>query len=120
MLNKQLELRMIFEVFGEFCSYSCAMTLESDRLLGEIVQKSGKIVTAWACAGDFDPAGLVSNFCEIEWPRKSGKRLQVPEADRAGWFTLDEARAKMNSAQTPFLFRLAAILASDGLTGKSG
>ncbi len=90
------------------------------RPLGEIVQKSGKIVTAWACAGDFDPAGLVSNFCEIEWPRKSGKRVQIPEADRAGWFSLDEARAKMNPAQTPFLSRLAAILARDGPTGKSG
>ncbi len=67
-----------------------------------------------------DPAGLVSNFRGIEWPRKSGKRLQVPEADRADWFTLDEARAKMNPAQTPFLSRLAAILARDGLTGRSG
>lgn len=84
------------------------------RPLGEIVQKSGKVVTAWACAGDFDPAGLVSNFCEVEWPRKSGERLQIPEADRAGWFTLDEARTKMNPAQTPFLSRLAAILALGG------
>ncbi len=82
--------------------------------LGEIVQKSGKAVTAWACEGDFDPAQLVSNFCEIEWPRGSGKRLSIPEVDRAEWFTLDEARAKINPAQTPYLSRLAAIL---GLAG---
>ncbi|MGA9764851.1 MAG: NUDIX domain-containing protein, partial [Rhodomicrobium sp.] len=60
--------------------------------LGEIVQKSGKLVAAWACAGDFDPARLVSNSCEIEWPPRSGRRLSIPEADRADWFTLDEAR----------------------------
>lgn len=80
--------------------------------LGEIVQKSGKLVAAWACAGDFDPARLVSNSCEIEWPPRSGRRLSIPEADRADWFTLDEARPKMNPAQTAFLDRLAAHLAS--------
>ncbi len=80
--------------------------------LGEVVQKSGKAVTAWACEGEFDPARLVSNFCEIEWPPRSGKRLQIPEADRADWFTLEEARAKINPAQTPFLDRLAAHLAT--------
>ena len=80
------------------------------RALGEIVQKSGKIVTAWASVGFLSGRAGV-RFCEIEWPRKSGKRLQVPEADRAGWFTLVEARAKMNAAQTPFLSRLSAILA---------
>jgi predicted NUDIX family NTP pyrophosphohydrolase len=88
--------------------------------LGEIVQKSGKVVTAWACAGDFDTGKLASNFCEIEWPRRSGKRLSIPEVDRAEWFALDEAQAKMNPAQTPFLGRLAAILAAAGLAGKSG
>jgi len=78
--------------------------------LGEIIQKSGKVVTAWACEGDFDPAALLSNFCEIEWPRGSGKLLSIPEVDRAEWFTLDEARAKLNPAQIPLLDRLAAIL----------
>jgi predicted NUDIX family NTP pyrophosphohydrolase len=80
--------------------------------LGEIVQKSGKVVTAWACEGDFDPARLVSNLCEMEWPPRSGKRISIPEVDRAGWFTLDEARAKLNPAQTAFLSRLSALLAS--------
>jgi predicted NUDIX family NTP pyrophosphohydrolase len=83
--------------------------------LGEITQKSGKAVIAWACRGDFDPAKLVSNLCEIEWPPRSGKRLQIPEADRAEWFTLGEARVKLNPAQVPFLNRLAAHLASASL-----
>jgi predicted NUDIX family NTP pyrophosphohydrolase len=78
--------------------------------LGEIVQKSGKVVSAWACEGDFDPASLVSIRCEIEWPTASGKRLSIPEVDRAEWFTLDEARPKLNPAQIPLLARLAAIL----------
>jgi predicted NUDIX family NTP pyrophosphohydrolase len=78
--------------------------------LGDIMQKSGKVVTAWACEGDFDPAKLASNLCEIEWPHKCGKRVSIPEVDRAEWYKLDEARAKMNPAQTPFLSRLAAIL----------
>ncbi|MGO8955045.1 MAG: NUDIX domain-containing protein [Rhodomicrobium sp.] len=80
------------------------------QALGDIVQKSGKVVTAWACQGDLDPAALTSSLCEIEWPRGSGKRLSIPEVDRAEWFTLDEARAKLNPAQIPLLGRLAAIL----------
>ncbi|MGO9543488.1 MAG: NUDIX domain-containing protein [Rhodomicrobium sp.] len=87
--------------------------------LGEIVQKSGKVVTAWACEGDFDPAKLVSNICEIEWPPRSGKRVAIPEVDRAEWFTLDEARVRMNPAQVPFLSRLARILPQAGAAGKS-
>ncbi len=79
--------------------------------LGEIVQASRKIVAAWACEGDFDPARLVSNYCEIEWPSRSGKRLSIPEVDRAAWFTLEEAREKVNPAQIALLERLAAMLA---------
>lgn len=82
------------------------------RPLGEIVQKNGKLVTAWACEGDFDPATLFSNSCEIEWPPRSGRRLSIPEVDRAEWLTLEEARAKINPAQIPLLERLAAQLAA--------
>jgi predicted NUDIX family NTP pyrophosphohydrolase len=78
--------------------------------LGEVRQKSGKTVAAWACAGAFDPARLVSNTVEIEWPPQSGRRLTIPEVDRAEWFTLDEARAKINPAQKAFLDRLAVWL----------
>lgn len=81
------------------------------RPLGEIAQKNGKLVKAWACEGDFDPNTLFSNVCEIEWPPKSGKRISIPEVDRADWFTLQEARAKINPAQIPLLDRLAAQLA---------
>jgi predicted NUDIX family NTP pyrophosphohydrolase len=95
--------------FGE----ETGMAPEGDfHSLGEIVQAGGKTVTAWACEGDFDPAKLVSNLCEIEWPPRSGKLLRIPEADRAEWFNLDAARMKLNPAQVPFLDRLAAHLTS--------
>ena len=76
--------------------------------LGEIVQKSGKRITAWAFAGQCDPARLVSNEFEIEWPPRSGRRQRYPESDRVAWFGLDEARRTMHAAQGALLDRLAA------------
>lgn len=78
--------------------------------LGAIQQLSGKLVSAWAFEGDFDPAELVSNTSSIEWPPRSGRRMEVPEVDRAEWFTLDAAREKILPAQIPFLDRLAESL----------
>ncbi len=79
--------------------------------LGEVRQKSGKLVRAWAIAGDFDPATAVSNTFELEWPPGSGQRIEVPEVDRAQWFALDPARTKINPAQVALLDRLAELLA---------
>jgi predicted NUDIX family NTP pyrophosphohydrolase len=76
--------------------------------LGEVRQKGGKIVTCFAVEGDFDVATLRSNMFEIEWPPRSGRRHSFPEVDRAQWFTVEEARAKMNPAQAAFLDRLAS------------
>lgn len=84
---------------------------ESDFLpLGEIRQPSGKQVTAWALVGDFDPATLVSNTCLIEWPPRSGKQMEIPEADRSAWFTIDAARKKIFKGQDKLLDRLVAAL----------
>lgn len=82
--------------------------------LGEIRQKAGKTVTAFAAEGDFDPATLVSNSFEMEWPPKSGKRVSFPEIDRAGWFSLAEAREKMIEAQRPLLDRLESRIGGGG------
>lgn len=78
--------------------------------LGEIRQKSGKRVRAWAIAGDLDPADVVSNRCEVEWPPRSGRKIEIPEVDRAEWFALETAREKLNAGQVPLLDRLVHIL----------
>jgi predicted NUDIX family NTP pyrophosphohydrolase len=76
--------------------------------LGEIRQKGGKRVTAFAHYGHFDHAAVASNLCEVEWPPKSGRKQLVPEIDRAQWFALDEARRRILPSQLPLLDRLAA------------
>jgi predicted NUDIX family NTP pyrophosphohydrolase len=78
--------------------------------LGEVRQRSGKIVAAWAVAGDLDPAGVVSNTFEMQWPPRSGRMQAFPEVDRAGWFELDAAREKLNPGQVPLLDRLREAL----------
>ena len=78
--------------------------------LGHIVQKSGKVVYAWAFEGDADPATLTSATTSTEWPPKSGKWITVPEIDRAAFFSIDAARSKMNAAQVELLDRLLAAL----------
>lgn len=78
--------------------------------LGEVVQKSGKRIQAWAFAGEFDPAQLRCNTFEMEWPPRSGRRQSYPEIDRVAWFALDEARRKIIAAQLPLLDRLEAAL----------
>jgi predicted NUDIX family NTP pyrophosphohydrolase len=82
--------------------------------LGSIKQRGGKVVTAWAFAGDQDPATLVSNTFEMIWPARSGRLQTFPEADRAGWFTPEEARRMIIESQAEFIARLEQILARDG------
>jgi predicted NUDIX family NTP pyrophosphohydrolase len=74
--------------------------------LGEVRQKSGKVVRAWAAPGDFDPAELRSSTFEMEWPPRSGRRQTFPEVDRAGWFTPAQAAEKLVPAQAAFVERL--------------
>jgi predicted NUDIX family NTP pyrophosphohydrolase len=78
--------------------------------LGEVKQKSGKIVSAWAVAGDLDVTEITSNTVEVQWPPRSGKMLEIPEVDRAEWFPIHQAREKINPAQAELLDRLVAIL----------
>jgi predicted NUDIX family NTP pyrophosphohydrolase len=80
--------------------------------LGEVRQSSGKRVVAWAVEGDFDPAALRSNTFTIEWPPRSGRQAEFPEVDRAEWFDLDTARAKLVKAQAAFVDALERELGS--------
>ena len=79
--------------------------------LGSVQLKSGKLVVGYAVEGDLDPATLVSNTFELEWPPRSGRTQAFPEIDRAAWFGLDAAREKLNPAQAAFVDRLEALLA---------
>jgi predicted NUDIX family NTP pyrophosphohydrolase len=79
--------------------------------LGHVRMKSGKVVHAWAVAGDFDPDRLQSITFDLEWPRGSGVMRSFPEVDRAEWFALDEARRRILPAQAAFLDALSAALA---------
>ncbi len=78
--------------------------------LGEIRQKSGKTILAYAAAVDFKASSLRSNIFALEWPPRSGKIEQFPEVDRAEWFTLAEARDKINIGQLPLFQRLEKML----------
>jgi len=81
------------------------------RPLGEVSQKGGKLVVAFAVEGDFDVAALRSNTFEMEWPPRSGRRQAFPEIDRAEWFALRAAQQKIIAGQLPLLDRLEAISA---------
>jgi predicted NUDIX family NTP pyrophosphohydrolase len=78
--------------------------------LGELVQPSRKIVSAWAVAGDFDPAKLKSNTFELAWPPRSGRSVTFPEVDRAAWFSPERAREKILPGQREFIARLMKAL----------
>jgi len=78
--------------------------------LGSIRQKNGKEVFAWAVEGDFDPATIRSNTFRMEWPPKSGRMAEFPEVDRAQWFDIETARAKMHTGQPELLDRLLGML----------
>ena len=69
--------------------------------LGVFKQPSGKRISAWAFEGAFDLASFKSNLFTMEWPPKSGRLREFPEADRAGWFGPREALVKITKGQRP-------------------
>lgn len=81
--------------------------------LGEIVQKSGKRVLAWAIEGDLNPGDQKSITCEIEWPPRSGKKIEIPEVDRVEWVAPATAKNLVIEGQIPLFDRLEGILGPD-------
>lgn len=80
------------------------------KQLKPVKLKSGKTVHAWAAEGDIDASTVKSNVFELEWPPKSGKKISVPEIDKAGWFTIAEAKEKINVSQAALIDELATLL----------
>jgi predicted NUDIX family NTP pyrophosphohydrolase len=78
--------------------------------LGAVKQSGGKVVSAWGFEGDCDPGDLISNRCQLEWPPRSGRLLEIPEVDRGGWFSISQARERILKSQAPFLDRLSQLL----------
>jgi len=102
------------ELVEELGPAAAALGSAPDRafaLLGELKQKGGKLVTAFALEGDFDVTKLASNTFELAWPPRSGHVRRFPEVDRAGWFSLDEARVKILVSQLPFVTAIAERIA---------
>ena len=82
----------------------------ADRGFGSVRQKGGKVVSAWAAHGEIDAAAVRSNTFTMEWPPRSGRTAEFPEIDRADWFDVENARAKLVAAQAAFLDRLVVLL----------
>lgn len=82
--------------------------------LGSVKQPSGKVVTVFAVQADLDVSGACSNTFLLEWPKGSGTVREFPEVDRAGWFPVARARAKLLKGQRAFLDRLMTAPALAG------
>lgn len=87
-----------FEAQGEFLE------------LTEIRQPGGKMVKAWAFAGDCDPSLICSNTFSLEWPPRSGRFSDFPEVDRAGWFESGAARLKILKGQVPLIDEVCLLV----------
>ena len=74
--------------------------------LSPVKLKSGKVIFAWAMEKDINPDLIKSNFFEMEWPPKSGKKMSFPEIDKGGWFSPAEAKLKINATQSAFIDEL--------------
>ena len=82
--------------------------------LGVVKQAGGKLIAAWAFEGDCEAGQLSSNRCEMEWPPRSGRRIEFPEVDRGEWFSIEEARKKILKGQEPLLDVLCRIMEAAG------
>jgi len=96
--------------FAEELGVPAPDPVEPDLDLGEMRQRSGKVVRAWARRGDLDVSTIVSNVAIIEWPPRSGWQDEVPELDRAAWFSPTEAAPLLITGQSTFLDRLLPLL----------
>lgn len=84
--------------------------------LGSVKQIGGKLVLAWAFEGDCDPAQLNSNSCQVEWPPRSGRLIEIPEVDRGDWFPINAAKERILKSQAAFLDILVQKLTTAGMT----
>lgn len=84
--------------------------------LSPIKQKSGKLVYAWAVAGNINADAIKSNLITIAWPPKTGKTMEIAEVDKGQWFEVPAALLHINPAQTHLIKELQSLLADDTLS----
>lgn len=82
----------------------------SAKTLTPVKQNRGKSVVAFAIEADLDVSNVTSNTFKMEWPPKSGKQIDIPEVDKAGWFNLNDAREKLLKGQRPLIDELEQLL----------
>lgn len=78
--------------------------------MSPVKAKSGKTVFAFAAEEDFDTSNIKSNLCWVDWPPRSGKRIEVPEVDKAEWFDIETAKKKIIGYQLPLIEELMEVL----------
>jgi predicted NUDIX family NTP pyrophosphohydrolase len=83
--------------------------------LGEVRQRGGKVVAAWAVEGDLDPGAVTPATFPLEWPPRSGRIRHFPELDRVEWVAPDAARERLVAAQVAFVERLERVLDAGGV-----
>ncbi|MBU0907485.1 MAG: NUDIX domain-containing protein [Nanoarchaeota archaeon] len=71
--------------------------------LGEVTQKSGKVVRAWAFEGDWTGLLMCSSWVDVEW---NGQEIRIPEIDKAGFFSIEKVKVLINPAQVELVERL--------------
>ena len=81
--------------------------------LQPVESKSRKTVYAFASEENFETSNIKSNLCWIDWPPRSGKRIEVPEIDKAEWFDIATAKKKIISYQLPLIEELNSKLKSE-------
>jgi predicted NUDIX family NTP pyrophosphohydrolase len=97
----------------EFAEETGSVVAGTFAPLGWVRMRSGKVVHAWAIEGEIDADAIRSNVFTLEWPPRSGRQRQYPEADRAAWFPLDEARRRILAAQSPLLDNLEGLVSPE-------
>ena len=97
----------------EFAEETGSVVAGTFAALGWVRMRSGKVVHAWAVEGEIDADAIRSNVFTLEWPPRSGRQRQYPEADRAAWFPLDEARRRILAAQSPLIDSLEGLMSSE-------
>ncbi len=84
--------------------------------LGEITQRAGKTVSAWATAAAFEPETLAGGTVTTVW---RGRPITFPELDEVRWVGRREADRLLNPAQAVYYERLNRTLSDRGWPGLS-